>query len=85
MAMVFYATMAVPDSIEDSHPTVCKFAGLKRGIAGTQRKKYLRAKGLESKQSFVKIPVKSKKLRAVGPLVLSLYYLSVHTVVMFIL
>jgi hypothetical protein len=68
MAMVFHATLAVPDSIEDSLPTVLKLAGLKRCIAGTKRKKYLAAKALESKKSFVK----SKKLCVVGPLVLSL-------------
>jgi hypothetical protein len=67
MDMVFHATMAVPDSIEDSLLTVSKLAGPKRCIAGTKRNEYPAAKALESKKSFVK----SKILRAVGPLVLS--------------
>ncbi len=36
-----HATMAVPDSIEDSLPTVCKLAGHKRGITEPKHKKYL--------------------------------------------
>jgi hypothetical protein len=67
MAIVFHASMVVPISVEESIPTVRKIAGLKCGIAGTKREKYLAAKALETKKSFVK----AKKFCAVGPLVLS--------------
>ncbi len=65
MAVVFHDTMAVPDSLEETLPTVCKLSGLKHRIAGTKCKRYLAAKTLESKKNFVK----SKILRVVGPLV----------------
>ncbi len=55
--MFFHNNIAVPDTLEQSLPSVCKVAGLsglKRGMAGTKRKKYLAAKALETRKEFVK-------------------------------
>ena len=65
IGMFFSPKISVPDSIEEAVPSMRKGSMLKRGIAGSKRKKYLAAKSLETKKDFVK----SKKLRVVGPLV----------------
>ena len=65
VSMFFHKKIAVPDTLEQSLPSVRKVAGLKRGMAGTKRKKYLAAKALETRKEFVK----SKLLRIVGPMV----------------
>ncbi len=65
ISMFFHKNIAVPDTLEQSLPSVQKVAGQKRGMAGTKRKKYLAAKALETRKEFVK----SKLLRIVGPMV----------------
>ena len=65
IGMFFHKNIAVPDTLEQSLPSVRKVVGQKRGVAGTKRKKYLAAKALETRKEFVK----SKLLRIVGPMV----------------
>ena len=77
MTMLFDPAMEVPDSVEESIPSARKIA-LKRGIAGSKRKKYLAARAAQTKNSCQK----AKRFCPVGPMVLYLFYFyrHVHTV-----
>ena len=63
VGMFFTSSLHVPDSLEQTVPTVRKNAMLKRGIAGSKRKRWLAAKALETKKVFKK----SRLLHVVGP------------------
>jgi hypothetical protein len=73
VGMFFSSTLRVPDSLERTVPSVRKNAMLKRGIAGSKRKRWHAAKALETKKVFAK----SKLLHVVGPNV-SLHILLSH-------
>ena len=64
IGMFFNSKLVVPESLVEALPSERKTT-LKRGMAGTKRKRYLAAKLLQTK----KVNSKSKNLRVVGSMV----------------
>ena len=75
--MFFNSSLRVPDSLEQTVPSMRKNSMLKRGIAGSKRKRWQAAKALETKKLFVK----SKKLCVKGPKICAHAHYSLHSLI----
>ena len=64
VSMLFDPDFELPETLEEAIPTARKLA-LKRGIAGSKRKRYLAARAAETKSSCQK----AKKFCPLGPMV----------------